>query len=135
MGDMTSSDPQRPATGNDDSPIGIKPVGYSGPEPRHKLRWWIVVLFVAIIGYGIWQYPNGKGTAEAGTAYGARMGCSCRYVQDRDIKSCETDFEPGMAMVSLSDNAEEKRVTASVPFLATHSAHYAGETGCVLDPK
>lgn len=88
-----------------------------------------------IIAYGVWQYPTWKGMAEAGTAFGARVGCSCRYVQGRDLQSCETDFEAAMALVSLSDDADKKRVTASTPFLASHSAHYAGESGCLLDPK
>lgn len=141
---MTSSDHRPPATdnytgsrdGNEAYDVpAIKPVGYSGPEPRHPLKWWIAGLLVLILAFGMWKYPEWKATAEAGTAYGARVGCSCRFVQGRDIKSCETDFEPGMSMVSLSEDAEAKRVTASVPFMATRSAHYAGETGCLLDPE
>lgn len=139
MGNMTSSDHRPPATDNyTGSPQeipAIKPVGYSGPEPRHRLKWWSLAALILILAYGVWQYPKWKAMAEAGTAYGARVGCSCRFVQDRDLKSCETDFEPGMSMISLSEDTTKKSVTASTPFLATRTAHYAGDAGCLLDPK
>lgn len=137
MAAMTSSEPRPPATDNIDpqSPPAIKPVGYSGPEPRHRLKWWVLLLGLLILAYGAWQYPRWKAMAEAGTAYGARVGCSCRYIQGRDLASCETDFEPGMEQVSLSEDAKAKRVTASVPFLASRSAVYAGDSGCILEQK
>ena len=139
MGNMNSSDSRPPATDNyangpHDIPA-IHPVGYSGPEPRHRLKWWSLLAMILILAYGAWQYPQWKATAEAGAAYGARVGCSCRYVQNRDLKSCETDFEPGMSMISLGEDATNKRITASAPFLASRSAHYAGDAGCLLDPQ
>jgi hypothetical protein len=54
-------------------------------------------------------------------------------VQGRDAGLCEADFEPGMEMVSLSIDSEEKTATASVPLLASRTARYAGATGCLLD--
>lgn len=135
MGWMNSSEPQSPATDKNQIPPAIGPVGYSGPEPRHPLKWWSALAMILILAYGAWQYPQWQAMAETGSAYGARVGCSCRFVQGRDIKSCESDFEPGMGMVSLSEDTEAKRVTASVPFMATRSAHYAGDSGCLLDPK
>lgn len=93
-----------------------------------------VIIGVAIIGYAVWQFPTWLRMAEVGSAYGARMGCSCRYVQGRDIQSCATDAEPGMEIVSLTDLPEEKAVRASVPLLASREARYEGATGCVLVP-
>ncbi len=90
----------------------------------------MLLLLIAFIG---WNYSGWQKQADVGTAYGARVGCSCRFVQGRDLESCESDFEPGMAMVSLSEDKDKKRVTASVPLMARHSAHYAGDTGCLLD--
>lgn len=40
-----------------------------------------------------------------------------------------------MEMVSLSEDIDKKRVTASVPLLASHSAHFAGDTGCLLETR
>lgn len=91
-----------------------------------------IILAVAVIGYTVWQFPTWLRMAEVGSAYGARMGCSCRYVQGRDIASCATDAEPGMEIVSLTDLPEEKAVRASVPLLASREARYEGATGCVL---
>ncbi|WP_236643625.1 hypothetical protein [Flavisphingopyxis soli] len=101
------------------------------PIPRWKIvTLAILALLIALI---VWQYPGLKAQAEAGSAYGARVGCSCRYVENRELGNCESDFEPGMAMVSLSDDPETRTVTASVPLLGSASAHYAGLSGCILD--
>ena len=75
-----------------------------------------------------------KAQAELGSAYAARVGCSCRYVQGRSLESCQTDFEPGMEMVSLSDDPATKTVTGSVPLLASRSARFAGASGCLINP-
>ena len=84
------------------------------------------------MGAAILYYPSLKAQAEAGSAYAARIGCSCRYVQGRAIDSCVRDFEPGMEIVSVSDDTSTKTVTGSVPLLASRSASYQGASGCVL---
>src|SRR3546814_9002469 len=43
----------------------------------------------------LWKWPDLKARAEAGAAYGARIACSCRYVENRSMESCEGDMEPG----------------------------------------
>jgi hypothetical protein len=93
------------------------------------------LLLALLIGVGAWQYPAIKAQAEAGSAYAARIGCSCRYVQGRDLASCKTDFEPGMAIVSVADDEAAKRVTGSVPLVASRTAEYRGASGCVLLPE
>lgn len=82
--------------------------------------------------FAIWKFPSFKAQAELGSAYAARVGCSCRYVQGRSLESCQGDFEPGMEMVSLSEDPATKTVTGSVPLLASRSARYAGAGGCLL---
>jgi hypothetical protein len=79
----------------------------------------------------VWNWSSIKGQARVGAAYGAHVTCSCRYIQGRDMASCETDKEAGMEIVSLSDDPENKRVTASVPFLAEAIAERRGAFGCV----
>lgn len=78
-----------------------------------------------------WNWGGIKAQAELGAAYGARVGCSCRYIEGRDLKSCEGDFEPGMEMVSLSEDADRKRVTGSVPLLASTTVELRKGFGCV----
>ena len=92
----------------------------------------IIVLLVAIA-YGIWQLPTWRALAATGAAYGARMGCSCHYVEGRSIASCVHDFEPGMERVNLAAIDGEAGVRASVPLLASRTAHYHPATGCLLD--
>ena len=94
----------------------------------------MLILAVLIAGFLIWKFPSFKAQAELGSAYAARVGCSCRYVQGRSLDSCQSDFEPGMEMVSLSEEPETKTVTGSVPLLASRSARSAGASGCLLVP-
>jgi hypothetical protein len=104
-------------------------------NPARK-KWMILLLLAAIIAcIGAFLYPGWKAQAEAGAAYGARVGCSCLFVQGRELASCETDFEPGMEMVSLSADLDSKSATASVPLLASSTAKFQGSSGCILEPQ
>ena len=47
------------------------------------------------------------------------------------MQSCETDKETGMEIVSISDDPENKRIFASVPFLAEAVAERRGAFGCI----
>ncbi len=90
----------------------------------------LLVLLIAVIVYAMRMKP----TIELGVGYGAHVVCSCRYIGGRDMESCYNDYEPGMEMISMTDNPEERRVTASVPLLASRSAQFREGLGCVLEP-
>lgn len=79
----------------------------------------------------VWNWDSITGRAKLSAAYGAHIACSCRYVEGRDMTSCETDLEPGMEIMSLSDDQDNKRVTAWIPFLAEAVAERRGAFGCV----
>ncbi|MFZ4689072.1 MAG: hypothetical protein ACOYLS_07530 [Polymorphobacter sp.] len=79
------------------------------------------------------KYSATGARAAVGSGYVAHVVCSCRYVGNRDMASCATDLEPGMEIVSISDDPEKRRVTASVPLLAKRTATYDPEYGCALD--
>lgn len=102
--------------------------------PRRR-RWPRILLVLALLlaGAGAYYGPGLRDQAVAGTAYGARVACSCRFVGGRGLEDCRKDFEPGMAMVSLSEDAEAKSVTASVPLLASQTATFREGYGCVLE--
>lgn len=100
-----------------------------------KRKVWGVLVVALLAVLLLWKLPVWQRQAEIGAAYGARIGCSCRYVEGREIASCERDFEPGMGMVSLSDDDASHTVTASVPLLASRSATLQGESGCILTPQ
>jgi hypothetical protein len=102
------------------------------PDPwfkRLKIALSVIALFTAL--WLLWNWNSIKGQARAGAAYGAHVTCSCRYIEGRDMASCETDKEKGMEMVRLSDDPENQRVYASVPFLAEAVAERRGAFGCV----
>jgi hypothetical protein len=71
--------------------------------------------------------------ARAEIAYGARIACSCRHVDGRELDQCRDDFLPGMGFVRLSEDAEGKSVTAWQPFFGSETARYREGPGCVLD--
>jgi hypothetical protein len=89
-----------------------------------------IVLIAALLAL-FWKPLNGY--ADVGSAYGARVACSCRFVGGRSLDDCKKDFEPGMELVSLSEDAKAKSVTARFPLLASHTASYHEGPGCQLE--
>lgn len=100
-----------------------------------RFRWSRIVLLLGLLAaLTAWFYRDTvMAQATAGTAYGARVACSCRFIGGRDLKDCEKDFEPGMALVSLSEDEAAKSVTASVPLLSSQTATFREGYGCVLE--
>lgn len=103
------------------------------PRSPRRLRWLILGagLIAALLAL-FWAPLNGY--ARAGTAYGARVACSCRYLGGRDLGDCRKDFEPGMEMVLLSEDRAARSVTATFPLLASETARLHRGEGCRLDP-
>ena len=94
-----------------------------------------VVLVAGVGGWLALQHSRLGRRADLASGYVARVVCSCRYVGNRDMKSCATDFEPGMEIVKMSDDPAAKRITAWVPLLARRSATYSPGFGCAFDPR
>lgn len=138
---MNNINPTEPTTGETPShPTPPPPAPVPAGARRKPSRWggclpWAIGLAALFALFAIWKFPAFKAQAELGSAYAARVGCSCRYVQGRSLESCQSDFEPGMEMVSLSEDPATKTVTGSVPLLASRSARYAGASGCLLRPE
>ncbi len=107
-------------------------------KARRSRKIWILstiaVLLVALLGGG-WFYARAMTPQlELGTAYAARVACACRYIGNRDLKSCRADFEPGMAVIQLSDDPATRTVTAWVPLVASRSARFDPVLGCQPEP-
>ncbi len=88
-----------------------------------------LLILVALLAY---NYSSIKGQLAIGTAYGARVACSCHYVGGRDIEDCEKDFEPGMELIGLSVDEERNRVTASALLIESATAEFREGWGCVM---
>lgn len=75
-----------------------------------------------------------QGYASAGTAYAARVACSCRFVAGRSLDDCARDKVAGMELVRLSEDEATRTVTASFPLVGSDSARLEPGYGCVLTP-
>lgn len=93
----------------------------------------IAALALLLIGGGIFAYRQ-KPLLELGVGYGARVACGCRYIGNRSLADCKKDFEPGMELIQLSEDTATKSVRASVPLIASRTAHYDPLLGCQPEP-
>ncbi len=118
------------ATGNHSSPT--IPSLTIAPRRRRWLRWVVIGLALIAALVAVFLSPL-RSFATTGASYGARVGCSCRFVGGRDLSDCRQDFEPGMELVSLSENVEERSVTARFALIVSDTATYRKGWGCVLD--
>jgi hypothetical protein len=105
----------------------------TAPTRPTWLKVGLVLLLAAVVLSWFYRVPI-TGYAGTGAAVAARTTCSCRYVAGRGLEDCEKDFEPGMEVVFLSENEEEKSVTAYVPLVASETARFREGYGCVLEP-
>lgn len=101
------------------------------PRWRRRLVW----VLVGALALGAWLYQHSLTRRMAlATAYGARIGCACHFVEGRPIGACRADFEPGMGPVTLSADEASHTVTARIPLLAAQTATYRDGPGCQLEP-
>ncbi|KAJ8138104.1 hypothetical protein OY671_008684 [Metschnikowia pulcherrima] len=107
----------------------------NGAPPRGRRRWRsvspVVASSVAVFAY---CWPALHGYAITGASYGARVGCSCRYVGGRTLSDCRKDFEAGMEMITSSEDPQARSVTARFPSSVRQTATYREGSGCVLQP-
>lgn len=89
---------------------------------------------LALIGI-VWKWNDWRAAAQAGSAYAARITCSCRYVEGRSADSCAMDVADDAGMVSISEVPEEKAITGSVPLMARRTARYKAGYGCLMEPQ
>lgn len=111
--------------------------GLANAKSQRRARLWVIAAaLVAALVVAAWLSPFGqrlRGDAAAGTAYGARVACSCRFVAGRTMEDCAKDKLAGMELIRLSADEEAKSVTASLPLVASATARLREGYGCVLD--
>ncbi|GGE08166.1 hypothetical protein GCM10011529_13250 [Polymorphobacter glacialis] len=106
------------------------------PRPQLWRRWWFWLPLLLCLLAGGWfglKFSSTGQRADLAAGYIAHVVCSCRYVGNRDMASCKTDFEPGTEIVRVEDDTAKRRITASVPLLSRRTAAYDPEYGCALD--
>ncbi|MFM2300792.1 MAG: hypothetical protein RLZZ84_528 [Pseudomonadota bacterium] len=113
------------------NPVAGNPAVNPARRARRRV---VAVLAVALSAALAWFWQPLNGYARIGSAYGARVACSCHYLGGRSLSDCRKDFEPGMQLITLSDDKETKSVTARFPLLASQTATYREGEGCQLEP-
>ncbi|WP_199798819.1 hypothetical protein [Qipengyuania thermophila] len=105
-------------------------------RPGRRRVMWLVVAAVLLAGVAAAAVfgPALRGYAAAGTAYAARVTCSCRFVAGRSLADCAKDKVAGMEWVRLSEDTERRSVTAVFPLLGSDEAAFEPGWGCVLRP-
>ncbi|KHK89667.1 hypothetical protein [Novosphingobium malaysiense] len=114
----------------------------SAHPTRQPSRWLRNLVIVVLLGAALalaWSWNDMRERVLVGSAYGARVGCVCRYVSHRSLDSCEGDLAvaglgPVASAVSLSDDDETRTVTAGLPLLGHQSATFDEKAGCQLEP-
>lgn len=101
--------------------------------PRRRINRLVLALVLAGAALLAWFWGPLNGYARIGAAYGARVACSCRFEGGRVLGDCRKDFEPGMELVMLSEDAKARSVTARFPLLARETATYREGEGCRLE--
>jgi hypothetical protein len=93
-----------------------------------------LLLLAALVAFAYRDRIMGYSTV--GAAYGARIGCSCRYVSGLPLSQCRKalDVEDGPSLLFLSEDEDNQSVTARVPLLTSQTARYRKGWGCVLEP-
>jgi len=83
--------------------------------------------------YGVVSWPEWRHEAGQAAGLGARMACSCRFIEGRPLGSCPADLSGirWMALVRYSEDSQARRVTATVPLLASRSAVLKPGFGCL----
>lgn len=95
---------------------------------------WLLLLIVVTVGAAWLAWGDGlRKTGGAGVAYGAHVACSCRFIAERSLDDCAKDKLEGMELVTLSEDADAKSVTASIPLIASETARYREGYGCVME--
>ncbi len=101
---------------------------------KSRIALWLLLIMGAALAAVLYinREPIG-GYAEVGTSYAARVACSCRFVAGRNMDDCRKDKLAGMELVTLSDDADAKSVTARFPLVTSTTATYREGYGCVLE--
>jgi hypothetical protein len=97
-------------------------------------KWGGLVAVMALGLFVAWRWPQWQARAHAGSAYAARITCSCRYIEGRTAQSCARDVAGDAALISIADDTDTQRVTGSVFLLGRASARFRPGFGCLMEP-
>jgi hypothetical protein len=91
----------------------------------------IIVIGVAALLY--WQFGLQPQLAQArvATPYGAKMVCSCRFIADRPMESCQQDFTEDVSAVTFTEEGNTVHASVLGGWISAE-ARYEDGLGCTL---
>ncbi|HEU0044003.1 hypothetical protein [Sphingomonas sp.] len=97
---------------------------------RRNVLFALAALLLAAV-LGAWLYVRAiTPQLQLGVGYAARVACGCRFIGNRPLDQCRSDFEAGMEPIRLEEDAARKSVRAYVPLIASRTATYDPVLGC-----
>lgn len=101
----------------------------------------IILAVLALIGAALWQVYLKEQVAfgKVASAYAAKQICSCRFVSERELESCKTDFTQDISALTITESyidttgRTDQSITASVlGGLISEKATFEPGLGCTL---
>ncbi|MCF6292379.1 MAG: hypothetical protein L3J04_03185 [Robiginitomaculum sp.] len=92
-----------------------------------------LAVILVIIGFAVWQYwaKDMLVNIQVATAYTAKNICSCRFVTERELQSCFSDFTDDISSLKITEKSNE--IISKAPLgLSVSKAKYASGIGCSL---
>lgn len=109
-----------------------KTVHYREGKPARWPRVLAAVLLLVAVAVLVWAMLSYRAQARQDAARAARLACVCRYVSNLPLDTCEERM--GSGSLSLTENPEERSMTAGYPLMPSQTARYAKGPGCQLEP-
>lgn len=93
----------------------------------------IVIVGLGAVAIVVWQFwlKGEVARAEVGAAYGAKMVCSCRFVAEREMTSCLTDFTADLGPVEFSEVNQSIEASIAGGIISATAVFEPGQ-GCTL---
>ena len=101
----------------------------------------ILLAVLAFVGAATWHFflKDQVALGKVGTAYASKQICSCRFVSERELESCKTDFTQDISALKITEDYIEttgrtdQSITASAMMgIISAKATYEPGLGCVL---
>ena len=92
-----------------------------------------VLIVLALVAAAVWHFylKEQREFALVATAYSAKMICSCRFVAERSMNSCMTDFTEDISALTITENGTT--ITSKAPLgLSADTAAFESGLGCTL---
>jgi hypothetical protein len=94
----------------------------------------LAILGVAalVLGVGAWFAHRVVEQAHIGTAYVAKLTCSCLFVSHRPLQSCATDYDMPAARLLTSEVSSQSVTVSALGHLISARAVFDQGFGCHL---